>query len=213
LKNELRWLAGVLGEARNLDVLLSKAKDTDLSERLGAARVATYNDAVDALESSRARALMLDLNEWLECGDYLYGRAAVADREQPAVDFSRNALQRLRKRLKKDGRDLLGIDDEQRHEVRKDAKKLRYAAEFFGSLLDDRRSERRHAKFIAGMEDLQDQLGALNDLATGPEVLDQHGLSAHSARDEVVSHANKAKLIDKAQSALDEVVDTKPFWK
>jgi CHAD domain-containing protein len=71
LKDELRWLAGVLGEARNLDVLLAKATDSDLRSRLKDAREAAYEDVVRALESSRARALMLDFNEWLRCGEYL----------------------------------------------------------------------------------------------------------------------------------------------
>ncbi|WP_246703564.1 CHAD domain-containing protein [Rhizobium sp. P28RR-XV] len=31
------------------------------------------------------------------------------------------------------------MDDERRHEVRKDAKKFRHAAEFFTSLFDDKR--------------------------------------------------------------------------
>ncbi len=34
LKDELRWLAGTLGDARNLDVLLVKAKDDDMHDRL-----------------------------------------------------------------------------------------------------------------------------------------------------------------------------------
>ncbi|MEX2693612.1 CHAD domain-containing protein [Rhizobium mongolense] len=34
LKEELRWLAVVLGEARNVDVLLLKATDADLVRRL-----------------------------------------------------------------------------------------------------------------------------------------------------------------------------------
>ncbi|MGO8411534.1 hypothetical protein ACC775_38390, partial [Rhizobium ruizarguesonis] len=34
IQEELRWLAGVLVEARNLDVLLMKAKDSDLRAKL-----------------------------------------------------------------------------------------------------------------------------------------------------------------------------------
>ena len=63
------------------------------------------------------------------------------------------------------------------------------------------------------MEELQDHLGALNDLATGPNVLEQHGLAGHPSRESVVSHEDKSALIDMAQSAVDEVVDTKRFWR
>lgn len=71
LKDELRWLAGVLGEARNVDVLLMKATDADLVFKLKTAREAVYREAIEALNSSRARALLLDLLQWLECGAYL----------------------------------------------------------------------------------------------------------------------------------------------
>jgi inorganic triphosphatase YgiF len=210
LKDEFRWLAGVLGEARNLDVLMTKATDRDLRAKLKDAREAVYDDAVMALGSSRARALMLDFNEWLECGDY---HARVVPGNAPAHDFAAKALGKMRRKLKKHGRDLAEVDDEERHQARKDAKKLRYAAEFFGSLFDNKRGVRRHKRFIASMEELQDHLGDLNDLATGPRVLSQQGLSNHPARDTVISRANKGALIDKAQASLDDVLDAKRFWR
>ncbi|WFU92169.1 CHAD domain-containing protein (plasmid) [Rhizobium sp. CC1099] len=213
LKDEFRWLAQVLGEARNVDVLLPKANDADMRSRLDDAREKAYDDAIAALTSSRARALMLDFNEWLRCGGYLSLVQTAEIREQPAADFARSALQRMRKKLKKHGQALAEIDDEHRHEARKDAKKFRYAAEFFAALFDDKRGERRHEKFIALMESLQDELGALNDLVTGPDVLEKLGLSDHPARDSMVSHADKSSLIDAAQIALDEVIDAKRFWK
>ncbi len=213
LNHELQWLAAILGEARNVDVLQAKASDADLVSKLKTARTATYRDAIDALESSRARALMLDLVNWLECGDYLPGNGAVSTDVPSGQDFAVSVLEKQRKRMKKDGSALAKADDEHRHDVRKDAKKLRYAAEFFASLFDDKRSARRHKKFLAAMEVLQDELGALNDLATGPEVLEKHGLADHPARDTLVSHRDKAGLVAKAQAAVDEVLDTKRFWR
>ncbi|MBB2697038.1 UNVERIFIED_ORG: CHAD domain-containing protein [Rhizobium esperanzae] len=51
------------------------------------------------------------------------------------------------------------------------------------------------------MEELRDQLGALDDVVTGPDVLEKHRLADHPARDDVVSPADKASLIDAAQRA------------
>ncbi|RWY68733.1 CHAD domain-containing protein [Rhizobium sp. WSM1325] len=212
LQREFRWLAGVLGEARNLDVLLTKAKDPDLRAQLKDARNKAYGDAVEALESARARALMLDFNEWLHCHLDRAGGSATSE-DASVSEFAARALDKMRKKLKKHGSALAETDDEHRHQVRKDAKKLRYAAEFFGSLFDDKRGARRHRKFIAAMGDLQDHLGALNDLATGPGVLEQHGLADHPARDSVVFHDDKNALIHMAQSLVDEVIDTKRFWR
>ena len=38
LNGEMRWLAGVLGDARNIDMLLAEAKDADLRFKLKDAR-------------------------------------------------------------------------------------------------------------------------------------------------------------------------------
>ncbi|QKK33190.1 CHAD domain-containing protein (plasmid) [Rhizobium indicum] len=213
IQEELRWLAGVLGEARNLDVLLMKAKDSDLRAKLKGARNKAYGDAVEALESARGRALMLDFNEWLQCDTDRAGGGGATSEDPPASEFAAKALEKMRKKLKRHGSALAETDDEHRHQVRKDAKKLRYAAEFFGSLFDDKRGGRRYRKLIVAMEALQDHLGALNDLATGPDVLEQHGLADHPARDSVVSHEDKNTLIRMAQSSVDEVIDTKRFWR
>ncbi|MDP9811313.1 inorganic triphosphatase YgiF [Rhizobium tibeticum] len=210
LNAEVRWLASVLGEARNVDVLLAKAKDADLVSKLTDARRDAYDDAIGALNSSRARALALDFNDWLQCGEYLE-RKDTAD-QSPSAEFTAEALDKMRKKLKKHGRALASVDDEHRHQVRKDAKKLRYAAEFFGSLFDSKRGARRYKKFIAAMADLQDHLGALNDLATGPDVLEKYGLADHPARDSVLSHADKDVLIGKAQDSVDDILDAKRFW-
>lgn len=61
--------------------------------------------------------------------------------------------------------------------------------------------------FVAAMEELRDQLGALDDVVTGPDVIEKHRLADHPARDDVVSPADKASLIDAAQTALDAVID------
>jgi CHAD domain-containing protein len=213
LSDEFRWLAGVFGEARNLDVLLPKARAGELRDHLTEKRAGAYNNVIEALDSSRARALMHDFNEWLHCGDYLSHAATRKVRQRPASEFASEALNRARKKLKKHGKDLSGVDDEHRHEARKDAKKLRYAAEFFRSLFSDNRGIRRYERFVGAMEALQDELGALNDLATGPEVLEGHGLRNLPGADELIVHADKAELIKTAQDALDDVLDARRFWR
>lgn len=213
LKDEFRWLAGTLGEARDLDVLLTKAKDGSLRRRLGDAREAAYDDAIEALGSPRARALMLDFNEWLHCGGYLEIPETDEPHDTTASEFAAEVLDRMRKGLKTHGTSLAELDDEHRHNVRKDAKKLRYAAEFFGSLFDNKKGMRRHKRFLSAMGDLQDHLGALNDLATGPAVLEKYGLSDHPARESILPVGDKRKLISAAQAAVDEVLETKRFWR
>lgn len=135
LREDLRWLASELGDARNLDVLLERAKPGVLHDSLHKARDEAYDLVDQALASTRARTLMLDLAQWTASGAWLAASENREVREQPARDFAGEALDRFRRKVKKGGRDL-AAEDEARHEVRKDAKKLRYAAEFFTALFD-----------------------------------------------------------------------------
>jgi inorganic triphosphatase YgiF len=213
LREELRWLAGELGKARDLDVLLGRAPAGDLRARVGKAREEAYAGVEATLASPRVRAMMLDLTEWLIEGPWL-AAAGTQDRgSQPARDFAVAALDRFRRKVKKQGRDLEAVDDETRHEVRKDAKKLRYASEFFVDLFDADRERRRYKRFIAALEDLQDQLGALNDLATAPEVIGNLGLEGDPEIGTLLGEGNRGSLITAAAEAHEALVDAKRFWR
>ena len=210
LCGELKWLAAVLGEARNIDVMLKESKEDPVRKRLLGARAQAYDDVVNALTSERARLLMLDFNRWLVCGDWLRDPASTEHRGMPAEVFGVAALDRLRKRMKKHGGGFSETDDEHRHQVRKDAKKLRYAAEFFGTLFDGKKAKRRYRRFIDLMATLQDGLGSLNDIATRPQVLQKLGIETDAIRAGVNS---KADLIGKAEDALADVLEAKRFWR
>lgn len=213
LREELGWLSSELGDARNLDVLLTRAKPGALHDRIAAAREAAYDRVEQTFASARARALMLDLAEWTATGDWLNAADTTDERHRPARTFAVTALDRFRRKVKKDGRDFVHADDEARHEVRKDAKKLRYAAEFFTSLFDGNRETRRYKLFIAALEDLQDHLGALNDLATAPLVLETLGIADDPDASKLLAKGKRKALLNAAADAHDELVDTKQFWR
>ena len=204
---ELRWLAGAMGDARDLDVLAARRSESELRARLEAARGEAYAQAEAALDSARARRLMLDLLEWLALGDWRMAGGNEAIRLQPARDFAAAQLDRFRRKVKKGGRDLASLDDEARHEVRKDAKKLRYAVGFFGPLFDGKRQKRRHARFTEALEALQDRLGLLNDLAVLPQLLERLDLPPEDAG------RDKESLIEAAAEAHDAFVDARRFWR
>jgi CHAD domain-containing protein len=131
-------------------------------------------------------------------------------RSTPASDFASAALDLQRKKIKKHGRDLAEADDEHRHQVRKDAKKLRYAADFFASLFDNMKSRRRHKRFVKVMETLQDQLGILNDLAVRPHVLEKLGIEDDGS---LAGAVDKAEFLEAAEAALDDLLEVKRFWR
>ncbi|TCP84174.1 inorganic triphosphatase YgiF [Sphingomonas sp. PP-CE-1A-559] len=212
-QSELRWLGSVLGEARDLDVLLAKAKPGGLLfEGLNQARDAAYVEVDNALGSDRVRALMLDLTEWLACGAWRTAQSTRDARDAPARHLAAETLRALRRRVSKRGRSLQSLADEERHEVRKTAKRLRYGTEFLGSLFPNKKRSRRYGKFVGSLEKLQDQLGALNDMATAPTVLDRLGLRDDPGAKSLLAHRKKSKIIDAAAEAYDDLLDRKTFW-
>ena len=62
----------------------------------------------------------------------------------------------------KRGRHFATLAEEERHEVRKALKKLRYSVEFFQNLYQGKRLK----QYLQRLEALQDDLGHLNDVAT-----------------------------------------------
>lgn len=213
LRDELRWIAGELGNARNLDVLIDRASAGKMRNRLKAAREDAYASVEATLASPRTRSLFLDLVEWLAVGEWLRAAKTQDARSEPARDFAAAALNRLRRKVKKGGSDLEEADDEARHELRKDAKKLRYASEFFAALFDGKRERRRHKRFLAALEDLQDHLGALNDLATAPEEMIKLGLQDDAEAQKLLKSEGKKELIAKAAEAHEALIDAKRFWR
>ncbi|WP_116090082.1 CHAD domain-containing protein [Sphingomonas crusticola] len=209
MRTELRWLAATLGEARDIDVLLGRAEAGSV-KLLRVARSRAYADVHAALSSQRARDLMIDLSEWIAIGRWRMEPADPGLRDRRADRFAAEMLQQLRRRLKRRGRELLQLSDEERHEVRILAKKLRYASEFFVGLFSGKKVERRSTRFLAALETLQQHLGDLNDLAHGPSVLARLGIDVG---DEGVPAERREKLLGKAAEAHAELADTKPFWR
>ncbi|KKW90933.1 CYTH and CHAD domain-containing protein [Sphingobium chungbukense] len=209
-QRDYKWLAGVLGEARNLDVLADRIEAEELRGRLEAVRTEVHGRVGERLRSARVRMLLIDLLEWLTLGAGHVEGKAQALRDQPAADFAARRLRRLRRRIVEDGRGLAGLSDEARHEVRKDAKKLRYASEFFAGLFDRRKARRRHGAFIAALEEVQRDLGELNDLVAAPGLLAHYGLDSEGAE---VRKKQKRKLLAAAARAHEDLVEAPRFWR
>ena len=207
LKSEARWIAAELGEVRNIDVLVERC-DGEVRERLEAARARTFEHVRGELASARTRLLMIDLVEWLSLGAWCSRPADPSRIHAPVLPFARDLLEKRRKRLKRRGRGLARLDDAHRHEVRIEAKKLRYAAEFFASLCTTKKARREQESFVESLKTLQDRLGELNDLVVSPEVLARLGIDAKLAKGE-----KRKRLLAKAEKAHRKLMDEKRFWR
>ena len=207
LASGLKWLAGSLGAARDLDVLRQRVGDASRPALLAAHQDA-YTTALAALDSKRTRDLMIDAVEWTALGTWRTQPLDPKRVHAPAVAFASKVLRKLRRRIKQRGRDLDHLDDEARHQVRITAKKLRYATGFFQSLYPDKRSRQRFKALTKHLEALQDHLGILNDLATAPALLDRFGLDHETA----LPVAEREPILSDATDAYERLMGSKRFW-
>ncbi|HYF55207.1 MAG TPA: CHAD domain-containing protein [Salinarimonas sp.] len=218
---EVKWMAGELGEARDLDVFLGKSvrpalaghgDDADLAALaadLEARREAAYDAALEAIGSPRFRAMLIDLAEWIEVGPWLSG--GDGERDGPVEAFAAEVLGRRAKRIRKRGRRLATLAPEPRHDLRIAVKKLRYAVEFFGPAFTGGKAERRRKAYLAALEDLQEHLGDLNDLAVGRERLAALPASERLAP-LLLGGADERRMLERAVDAFESFADAKPFW-
>ena len=208
LREELRWFTGTLGDARNLDVLLQRFADEPLPAEdqaaLTASRDAAYAQVLAALASRRARMLMLDLVAWVELGAWRDGEAATA----PILPFALDRLERRWRKIKKAGPRLETLDEEPRHRLRIEIKKLRYALEFLAGLFDPD----SHKAFLRAMANVQEELGALNDFATARGLLSEIPGIAPERIPEPGRDAER-KHLRKAQKAFANVRAVGPYWR
>ncbi|MBL8516007.1 MAG: CHAD domain-containing protein [Betaproteobacteria bacterium] len=185
---ELKWLAATLGAARDWDVFLA-----DVWPPLCAAYVAAGGEARDAepvvmnaiaaqatarvearaaLRSRRTALLVLALAELAVASEppavganaYVEGADALLE---PLPAFASRQIKRRHKRLLREAQGLAVMTAEARHQVRIEAKKLRYAVDFFAGLYRRERTE----PYLAALAAIQEVLGEANDAATALTLL------------------------------------------
>ncbi|WP_332800547.1 CYTH and CHAD domain-containing protein [Sphingomonas sp. PB2P12] len=207
LASELKWLAGSLGPARDLDVLRARLGSA-VNEKLIAAHADAYTAALDALDSQRTRDLMIALVEWTALGTWRVQPADPETVNAPVALFADAVIGALRRRMKRRGHDLDHLDDEARHRIRIIAKKLRYATGFFQSLYTRKPDRRRFKTFTRHLEALQDHLGILNDLATAPALMERFGLDQEAS----LPSAERQQILSDATEAYERLIAAKRFW-
>jgi inorganic triphosphatase YgiF len=239
IKAEIRWFAELLGPARDLDVFLSEVmlplreqyRDepglVSLQRTYSAQRTKLYDRISQAANSVRFRSLALETAAWIETGLWALNQSenAAMARARAIEDFAEEELTRRRKKVKKKGADIAGLNPDERHSLRIHVKKLRYASEFFLSLFPGRKKNKR--AFLASLKSLQTALGDVNDIAV------RAGLKAEIITDKKATRADLQKLqhrafaagliighqrakiesiVKMAERAYKDFVDTKPFW-
>jgi CHAD domain-containing protein len=194
--DEFRWLGTITSPTRDFDVFrlevprfraavpAERGHDLDPFEAFVADRQRhAHGDLVAELDTPRYRSLLADWQALLDSPSADPGEAPDASR--PAGEVAADRVWRAYRKVIRDGR---RIDDSSRpedlHTLRKDAKKLRYALECYGSLFD-RADVGAVVKDLKGLQDVlgeyqdcQVQIGALEGF--GQEMLDAGDVPASS---------------------------------
>ena len=183
-RNEAKRIANVMGEARNWDVFMQLLLDgpaAAFTTEAGMAailqqcrryREAGYEAARELLADPATSRFVLTVEAFLARHGWRNGVPAEAldTLTAPVLDFATANLLRLHRKVRKRGKHILSLTPHDRHLVRIELKKLRYAADLFGGLFTARNKVKQYAETAAG---LQEELGHLNDLATARELLDR----------------------------------------
>ena len=220
----LRDFTQALGPARDWDVFAGQTLAPVMEQFPGHAGLASFERACVRLRtestsatrrlfsSRRYQRILLGLGAWLSQGGYLKESDGAADVREHAAD----TLERCHKRVLKRGKKLKARSLRRLHQLRIAAKKLRYAAGFFSPLYPPRRAQPMHA----ALNDLQDVLGAINDCASAPEMIDACARAARGpmraqART-IIDHWNSAVLEERRRelaAAWDKFELAGRFWR
>jgi len=228
--DEMRWIGGELGNARDLDVFITEGLGpvVDLlplpgAERLRALaeqrRAQIYGErVVPMLDSERFAGFCRDFPQWLEGRgwEHVKLKKKQAKRLHAGIlGYSRSLLDKQERRVLSAGTHVNRDDATEMHRLRIECKKLRYASEFFRPLfhgMDD---------FIGHMKGLQDLLGVMNDVAVTRGLLDD--LLRGSREHDVLVYAGGLigwrscefrHLLERFDDYWEEFVEAKhPWWK
>jgi CHAD domain-containing protein len=161
---------------------------------------------------------MLGLVAWSEAGEWRHGKKATASLRK----FAGRRIDKLWSSIEVAGAQLGALEEEPRHRLRIEIKKLRYALEFMAELYRSKASKQK--KFMTALEGLQEQLGYLNDLATARSIsatyseaapLEKVELSPPAANEDAASSppGEEAAYILEAQSYYKRLRRLGAFWR
>jgi triphosphatase len=228
LRADAQWLAASMSAARTWDIFqgetlpavagscASIAGFDAMGEHAEDRRLAAYADARKALADARSTRFVMRLGAWIEARGWRgnAGPENLPQLAEPAFSFARRILSVHHGKVLKRGRHFRELTPQKRHRLRLAVKKLRYVADFLLPLCTDRKSARQ---FTTRLAELQDELGAFNDMATTGSLL--ANLVAVSAEDSMAAaaiagwqaHAMVGAEV-RLRSAWRDFAKTRPPW-
>ena len=199
IKRDLKWLAGKLGPVRDLDVFLKgkielfEGSDSptaglpELKSELIYRRDVAAESAKVAITTARYRLLIFNILEWIEDGKWL--KQSRSQGKRKIRTFAADLFERRTRKARRKARRAGEVDAHARHKLRIAIKKLRYALYFFETLYSHDGSAKALSRYKKYLKDLQDNLGALNDIAVHQKLAIRLAAGSGGPKPELVSFA------------------------
>jgi triphosphatase len=231
LNAEARCLGQEVGRLRDLDVVANDIVRREAEAHTDEPGLPALADALSRqaeglrdhvrklLPEARVQAFLIDLARFVETRGWLVPQDFGQTERLAAsvVELAGKALNKRLKKVRKCAHALETLTVEQRHELRKELKTLRYAVEFFSPLYPAKRVD----PFLKRLKKLQAVFGDLNDAATVRAMLT--GAEAPGAGDAAAQRAigwvigasqARAEFGWAGANALWRKLEkTRPFWK
>lgn len=220
LLQELDWLMSQLGPARDWDVLREvtlpaaqiKLNGGALAAAVSVLTERAHEQARQAVISARMQRLLLQLGQVL-----LKPPSRKKHANDSLTGFALMALAARHKKVSDDIRLAHKLTCEERHHLRVDAKKLRYALGFFSNLLISMHGEAGFAEYREAVTDLQDHLGGLNDLVVARGLLarlvqQDAGLQSQVDAMAVALRKRERRLLEQLKPSGKAFGKLQPFW-
>ena len=232
---EVKWLAAVLGSARDWDVFVTEtlpplvawfARDPNAAPGIARLRGPRRDGDGARRATTRARRSRRPAFNTCCCPPGSPARRRDSERRlsarrdadaaadvpgERAATFAADLLARRHRKLLRLAADLMHASNEERHAARIAAKRLRYVAEFFAPLFPGKRTR----TYLETLANVQDVLGRLNDAVTAASLAGELAgpgdhVSAGTVRGWVAAQAAAVEpMLAKAWRGFDAA---RPFW-
>ncbi|HET9928506.1 MAG TPA: CHAD domain-containing protein, partial [Rubrobacter sp.] len=194
-ERDLRWVAGALGEVRDLDVHLARlheevSRNGEVLEEVAAPlrerRVEARRRMLEALDSNRYERLVATFSGTLRRG---HSPAPSAPILEVAPDLLKDRYKKVRKVAKKLGKD---SPPEHFHELRKKGKRLRYALEPLQEIYG-----KPAQKMVTLLKKIQDDFGDHQDLIVAAGLMEELGVAGDRPPRAAFSMGSMAERYDR----------------
>ncbi|MCB5189167.1 CHAD domain-containing protein [Methylobacillus arboreus] len=218
IKEELSWLSDLLSKPRDLDVLLYETLPSlklpadqigQAQSHVERAKKRAYSKLRNGLKQARYQRLLLTLGHLFASG--------LQDNGSTLQKITDKQLRRTHSKLLKRGKRLTKLPAEKRHQVRIQARRLRYTLEFLSPVYPGKKTATQAEKLLSALRDAQTRLGSLNDIAVTSRTLAQMSKRTPGLQPAWLAWQQAAAKLEKRQRAAlpaswKILLQAKTFW-